>query len=138
MKTLLWTLLLIFQLGLAGAQPAGTAPRLTPTGPTDDTSRFTVTERGPHHRVWERVEWVSAPDGKPVEQRHRYVELATGLHFQNERGEWEEAQEQIEILPNNAGAAAMKGQHKVIFPPEITAGLIEMQTPEGQWLRSRV
>jgi len=53
-------------------------------------------------------------------------------------GEWEEAEERIEILPHDAGAAAMKGQHKVIFPPEISSGLIELQTPDRQWLRSRV
>lgn len=73
-----------------------------------------------------------------VEQRRSYQELATGMHFKNERGEWEESKEEIEILPNNAGAIARKGQYKSIFPPEIKSGLIELQTTEGQWLRSRV
>lgn len=135
MKTL-WSLVLAWQSMTLLAQTAGVGSQ--PSNTERHFSAPAVIERGPHHRVWERVEQVPGPEGKPVERRHRYEELATGLHFQNERGEWEEAQEQIEILPNNAGAAAMKGQHKVIFPPEITAGLIELQTPEGKWLRSRV
>jgi len=138
MKTPLWTLLLVAQLGAMGAQSGSDVTRVIPPGSAPDVLRFAVTERGPHHRTWERVGQVPGPDGRLVERRHVYQELATGLHFQNERGEWEEAEERIEILPQDAGAAAMKGQHKVIFPPEISSGLIELQTPDRQWLRSRV
>jgi hypothetical protein len=99
---------------------------------------YTEIQRGPHHKIWERIELVPAPGGRMVERKHSYTELATGLHFKNERGEWEESKEEIEILPNHAGAVARQGQHKAIFPVEISTGLIELQTPEGQWLRSRV
>lgn len=97
-----------------------------------------VTDRGAHHKVWERIEYELAPDGSKVPRPRRYTELATGLHFKNELGEWEESKEEIELLPDNAGAIARKGQHKAIFPAEIKSGLIELQTPDQKWMRSRV
>jgi hypothetical protein len=36
--------------------------------------------------------------------------MATGLYFKNERAEWEESEEPIELLPNNAWAIARKGR----------------------------
>jgi len=86
MKTPLWTLLLVAQLGAIGAQSGSDVTRVIPPGSAPDVLRFAVTERGPHHRTWERVEQVPGPDGRLVERRHVYQELATGLHFQNERG----------------------------------------------------
>lgn len=98
---------------------------------------YSETSRGPNHKVWERIEYEPTYDGKLAAHRHSYQELATGMHYR-ERDQWLESEEKIEILPNNAGAVASKGPHKVIFPSEIKAGIIELQTPEGQWLRSRV
>lgn len=43
--------------------------------------------------------------------------------------------EAIELLPE--GALARFGPHQVLFPPDTT-GLIELRTPQGQTLRSRV
>lgn len=112
-----------------GAGPGNSGRQISPA---------VVVERGPHHRTWQRVEAVPGPGGRMVEQRRRYQEIASGLHFQNERGEWEESREEIELLPNRTGAVARKGRHKVIFPPELKEGLIELQSAEGTWLRSRV
>ena len=132
MKTSFFTFIALLIAGLTAAAQDLTA-RNAP-----DKSAYTVTERGAHHRVWERTADEIGPDGKPFPRKRSYTELSTGLHFRNERGEWEESKEEIEILPDNAGAIARNGQHKAIFPPEISTGLIELQTPEGQWLRSRV
>ena len=41
-------------------------------------------------------------------------------------------------MPNGAGAAASKGQHKSFFPPNLLGGQIELNTPDGKWLRSQV
>lgn len=103
-----------------------------------EATAYSVSERGPHHKVWERFEYEAAPDGKQIARRHSYEELVTGMHYKNDKGEWEESEAKIDLLPNNAGASASKGQHKAIFPPELKAGIIELQTPDGQWLRSRV
>jgi hypothetical protein len=136
--------LFIMAHGIAANLLAQLGPPVAPSavsrggGQKSEKSDYKVVERGPHHTLWERIEFVPAPDGRIIEQRRSYQELATGMHFKNERGEWEESKEEIEILPNDAGAIAAKGQHKVIFPVEIKSGLIEMQTPDGKWLRSRV
>jgi hypothetical protein len=130
--------LAILTCALAVPCLAQTDSAVLPERPPAPGAGYGIVERGPHHRVWERVELVPAYDGRVVERRHRYEELATGMHFQNERGEWEESEEKIEILPGGAGAVAARGRHKAVFPPEIKSGLIEMQTPDGRWLRSRV
>jgi hypothetical protein len=117
---------------------SGVATFAQPKGRPAVNSDFAVSERGPHHKVWQRIEQRPAPDGTMVDYLRSYEELATGLHFRNARGEWEDSREEIEILPSNAGAIASRGQHRAIFPPEIKSGLIELQMPNGQWLRSRV
>jgi len=101
------------------------------------THAYRVKERGPHHRVWEKTAYEPTPDG-PLPRVQRYTELKTAMHFRNDDGQWEEAQEKIEILPNSAGAVANKGQHKVIWPADAS-GIIEMSLPgEKGWLRSQV
>lgn len=125
----------VLMLSIASAQNrGGKKPAPKPV----KESMLSVSERGPHHKIWERIVYENAPDGKRTPRRHAFVELATGMHFKNEKGEWEESKEEIEILSSNAGAVATKGQHKVTFPVEIKSGLIELQTADGQWLRSRV
>ncbi|MFO1511522.1 MAG: hypothetical protein U1F83_01180 [Verrucomicrobiota bacterium] len=108
--------------------------------PADRGARadYVVTERGPHHRV---VAWAVADTnefGETIVRTNSYTELATGLHYQDTNGVWVESREAIEILPKGGGAVAQHGQHKVFFPPDIYDGTIQMQLPDGQWLRSRV
>lgn len=104
---------------------------------TDDKTHFSITERGAHHRVWSRVTQKTNALGQVRTRTNSYTEVATGMHFLNKEGKWEEAREEIEILSHGKGAMAGKGQHKVIFPAN-TEGLIEFRIPEGRWLRSRV
>lgn len=130
---ILW---LALQVGTAWGQ--NTQQNNASGSQSDQKSELTIVERGAHHKTWERIEYEPAMGGKMIPHRHVYQELATGMHFENERGEWEESQAKIEILPNNAGAAAAKGQHKVLFPPDVYDGQIELNLPNGNWLRSRV
>jgi hypothetical protein len=124
--------------GAAGS-PGGTIPG-TPVSPNFIPSKseqsFSITERGPHHRVWERTEYEIGPNGEKRPHVHRYTELTTGLHYKNAQGEWVESSEQIEILPQG-NAAATQGQHQVYFPSDIYNGAIEVVTPDGKHLRSR-
>ena len=88
-------------LGL-GAQPAGLAP-----GEVSAVGRvgaFEIVERGPHHRVWERVEFEPGPDGRLVGRPRRYVELATGLHYWAE-GRWQESRQEIEPWARGCGGS---------------------------------
>lgn len=46
----------------------------------------------------ERGEREIAPNGREISRKVRYTEMATGLHYKNERGEWVESKEEIEIM----------------------------------------
>src|SRR6478736_1150759 len=135
----MWSLvcLLAFTLGIAVAQNQAEDSQ-SKSAESGQESRFIISERGAHHKVWERTEYELGLNGKKVPRQHSYIEVATGMHFKNAQGEWQESKEAIEVLPNDAGAVANQGQHKVLFPTEITSGLIEINTPDNQWLRSRV
>ena len=106
----------------------------TPNLPHD--ADYAVVERGANHRVWEKTTYETTADGKIYPQKHRYTELATGLHYR-QNGQWVESQEVIE--PYSTGAVARQGQHQVIFANNInSAGAIDEQTPDGKRLRSNV
>lgn len=97
-----------------------------------------VIERGAHHAKWESVREVVDPEsGQTVSVTNSYVQLETGLHFEDEQGQWVEASEEIEIIPGFA--VAKKGQHQARWAANInTYGAIELWTPEGEYLRSHV
>jgi hypothetical protein len=96
---------------------------------------YQVTERGANHRIWQRVDYETTPDGRIVPHIHKYTELATGMHYQK-NGQWVESKEQIDILPDGT-AAATQGQHQVYFPGDIAQGVITLNTPDGLKLQSR-
>jgi hypothetical protein len=97
-----------------------------------------IIERGPNHRVLQHATWQTNASGQVVDRTNIYTELATGLHYQ-ENGEWKESRAEIEILPNRAGAVARSGGHKVIFGPNLNSeGVIDLETSDGQRLRSHV
>jgi hypothetical protein len=96
-----------------------------------------VIEKGPHHRVWSHVTTNTTPDGQAVLKTNRYTELATGLHYRDQNGEWSESQEVIDIVPG--GALASKGSHQVGFAANAnTPGAVNMLTSDGKRLRSHV
>jgi hypothetical protein len=97
---------------------------------------YTVTERGPHHRVWSCVTWHTNAPGAGEAQTNSYTELATGLHFFQD-GQWVESREEIAVVAE--GAVARAGQHKVNFAANLaTAGAVDLELPDGQRLRSHV
>jgi hypothetical protein len=96
-----------------------------------------VVERGPHHRVWQRTVAETQPDGSVAERVSSYTELASGLHYQNERGEWTESKEEIEIF--QGAAVARQGPHSVIFAAQLNSpGAIDLLSPDGKRFRSHV
>jgi hypothetical protein len=97
-----------------------------------------VTERGAHHRVWQTISQQVRPDGQVNNRTNSYVELGSGLHFQQD-GQWVESQEVIELLQGGTGAVARQGQHQVFFAPNInTLGAINLATPDGKRFRSHI
>ena len=81
----------------------------------------TIIERGPHHRLWQRVE-VETNDflGQVVYRTNiAYAELETGMHFLSKDGEWAESRPEIELLED--GAAATNLQFQVFFAGNLNA-----------------
>lgn len=74
------------------------------------------------------------PKGRQVIHRSSYVELATGLMYE-ENGQLLESKEEIELI--DGGAAAKRGQHRVIFPPNLVDG-IDYESVEKNRFRSHV
>ena len=127
-------------LALTMTSLSATAADKTAVASQDSVPAATVyreVERGANHKVWQRETYERGPDGKVVTRSHKYTELASGMHYQNSQGEWQEAKEEIETAPG--GAVARQGQHQVIFANNLNSyGAIDMQTPDGKRLRSNV
>jgi len=97
----------------------------------------TIAERGPHHRVWQRITERIGPKGIVIKQTNiSYVEIATGMNYLKD-GQWVESKEEIELF--EGGAIARQGQHHVTFTPNInTAGAIDLLTYDGKRFRSHI
>ncbi len=134
MKSNLGILLVLPLLGTALSFGGATTSLAGP----DSASKVTVLERGPNHRLVRHVSWQTNATGQIAARTNTYTELGTGMHYQ-ENGVWKESKAEIEILPNGAGAVARQGGHKVIFAQNLnTEGAIDMETPDGQRLRSHI
>jgi hypothetical protein len=122
----------------AQGTPAPTAAKLV-THLDPDGRRMTepaVIERGLHHRVWERIEVETGPDGREFQRPHRYVELQTGMYYV-ESGQLKESSEEIEACPG--GAVAKKGQHQAVFAENLASpGAITLIMPGGKTLQTSV
>ena len=56
------------------------------------------------------------PDGRKIERKSSYVELATGMHYLKD-GQWTESKEEIELI--EGAAVARLGQHRVAFAANL-------------------
>lgn len=116
------------------AQPSTSANTARPTPPRD--TPYAVVSRDANSRIWERTTYEKRRDGQWIPHVHRYNEIATGLHYRDESGNWLDSKEDIELSPNG-GAEAVHGQHRVFFPSDLYDGVIELITPDGEHLKSR-
>ena len=98
---------------------------------------FKVAERGAFHRLWKKtVRLANTVTGEEREEERSFVELSDGMHYWD--GEWKESQELIEPL-DTGEAVAIRGQHKVIFSPNInTEGSFDLLTVDAKRLRGHV
>ncbi len=102
---------------------------------------LTILQRGPNSRVVERLIREVQPDGKMVDRKSRYEEVASGLHRwqpseQNPNaGEWVETEEKFELVP---GGAVARGQHTVFIGADFQAqGVVNLELA-GQRFRSHL
>lgn len=98
---------------------------------------ISIVERGPHHRKVQQVSERLTADLRPVSITNSYTELATGMYFRDEQGNWVESKSLIELFPPDA-AVARHGPMQVIFPANArTAGGLDVSV-DGKRLRSHV
>ncbi len=97
---------------------------------------YSVVERGPHHRTFEKTTQRVHPDGSIITEKDRYVELSTGLHYKRDN-EWVESKEEVEIF--DGAAVARQGAHQVIWGANANAaGAVDLSAPDGRRFRSHV
>jgi hypothetical protein len=110
------SLCLLLSLSALCAHAQVPAPSVAPMGKATELSPYSVVERGPHHRVWQRVTAQTNHLGRVLYHTNAYTELATGMHYQKD-GQWVEASEEIKITAT--GAEAEEGQATVVFSGEL-------------------
>ena len=108
------------------------------SGASVDLSRansapFTIAERGPNHRLWQQVTWVTNASGIALARTNSYTEIATGMaHWVN--GELVDSTALIQATAT--GAVSSNAAHTVTFLGNInSAGAIDIALPDGQHLR---
>src|SRR6266853_2667824 len=83
-----------------------------------DAPTFTIAERGPNHRLW-----TNSAGGT-------YTELANGLHYLDQNGNWVESSEEIQIV--NGYGVAQQGQHQVVISPNVNQlPATDLLAPDG-------
>jgi hypothetical protein len=97
---------------------------------------FSVVDRGPDHRVFERTEFSTNKLGHITEIKHAFTQLGTGMHFLR-NGQYQETREEILMQPDGNGAAATNGPNQLFLPADIYQGVIKIIGPDGQTQRSR-
>src|SRR5437867_4307979 len=83
-----------------------------------------VISRGPHHRI------VQTASGGT------YTELADGLCFLDENGNYADSEELFELVPGSA--IERSGAHKATLPANINGGVVELIAPDGKRFLSSV
>ena len=101
-----------------------------PSAVTDPVvPELTVIERGFHHRV---VEWLSQTtdeSGNTLTSTNHFTEVASGLHFVDETGAWQETV--AEFVPVAGGFIANRGPHQVALATDLSvAGAVTIITAD--------
>ena len=107
----------------------------TVTTPPQDTP-YAVVDRDANSSVWERTTYELSPSGEWVPQIHSYTEIAAGLHYKDENGNWADSIEAITPLTDGS-FEALQGRHQAYFPANIYTGVVDLVIPDGQHLKSR-
>jgi len=95
---------------------------------------YQVVDEGANYSVWQRTTYEQGPNGEVIPHLEEYKEAATGLHYKDASGNWQQSVEQIQALPQG-GASAVTGQHQIFFPDDIYSGTIMLTTPDGLVLK---
>jgi len=96
-----------------------------------------VTERGPDHKVWTRVQQHTLANGRVVTRTSSYKELGTAMHYWRD-GQWVEAQPVFEVFRD--GIVARQCQHQIVLAHHLNApgGTVDLLSPDQQRFRCSV
>src|SRR5262249_41031305 len=100
----------------------------TNASPQDIT--YSVASRDANTRVWAGTNYSQDASGAWVTNVHSYTELATGVCYTNESGQWLDSVEAISVMPDGS-AQAVQGLHKAYFPADIYDGVLEVIASGG-------
>ena len=129
-----WTLWIY---AFAGFSLVSHAQESRDSQPADAPSKVSVTARSAHERILEQVTSFAGDDGSLRFQTNTVVELATGLHYLDDAGQWAESVEAFELVPG--AARAWKGQHRVTLAHNPnTPAAVQHRLPDGRLLSSHV
>jgi len=115
------------------------SPAPSSAGIVPSATEYTIADRGANFNLWRRQTFEVLANGQVITNTHQYAELASGLNYPDPAipGQWLSAQEVIQ--PYVQGAIAQQGQTKIIFANNLnTAGVVDVETPEGKRLVSNV
>lgn len=140
-------------LGVAQAQltdaasglssPSGARVRLEssaiPSPPSTSAAvqpgQWSVVRRDWHWQVWEWQPAELATKAEGPQLPRRFVELASGLNYLDDKGQWQPTREVFEPLADGS-FVARHGPHQVVVGPNVNGWAVEVRTPEGAWLRA--
>jgi len=141
MRTVTPILLAAVAATIASAQvtppPSNQAPALSSQSSPSAIGSYSIVERGPNHKVWQSVSWVTnSLNGSVRPVKHSYVEIQTGMsHFVG--GQWVDSNPQIQVTAT--GAQATNAEHSVTLTGNVnTLGAVQIITPDGLHLTSNV
>jgi len=119
--------------------PLGLNAQLAPAALNTDAggAELSVTARDASSSTVTWTESISnAVTGAVSQRNHSYVQVGSGLNYQDEAGQWQPSQDLIELTADG-GAAALRGPHKVHFNPNLnTQGVIALTTVSNRVFRS--
>lgn len=99
--------------------------------------REEVTFRGPHDQIVQVLTDDVDSNGTAIVLTNSYVQIQTGLNFQDEKGEWVPSTPAFELVPG--AATAWRAQHKVSIAANLnTAEAVAIRLPDDQLLVSNI
>lgn len=135
MKTVLSILSYAWLLGLSVvAQPVQSPQAVATVGLPDVTQ---IRTPGPHSQLVLHLAPVQNSKGQWYYQTNKFLQIESGLNYQDSNGQWAPSQEVITVISN--GATAWNGQHKVTFGVNLNSDqAIQLRLPDNQLLISHV
>ena len=138
MKTRALSCALLLGLSLSAVGQTSLTKFSTPLAVSrPDSLPLTVLAQGPHDKIIQSVSSIIDADGLTATQTNTFTQIETGLSYQDEKGQWQDAVASFE--PFSGGAIARRVQHQVILSPNAnTQNAVDLLMPDGTRVVSHV